>query len=514
MCLFLADIECDDDVTALQAAGDSLQDPIAQEDEEPESKCGLNLCPGRQCHSLVEEIINYPQRLGHELMCKIDPKASANFGGIPIMYRGPLESSNTDIAEITSFLLFKEWSKAFQATMLATSSTTKAWLAKAAIANITSIAQLDDLYNFFMNNYTIHPDPAGAIAGPQGAAGAAAKTSPSIISRLEASLLGASSSSSNPLPEGFWQRDNATDPFLSVNQRWNDDAVFAQARLMATNPVQIQRLTVAGSSTGMSWDKLEPLLNTDDFDWDSHIQSELGMNMSRAIQTHRLYVLDFPLLANITADPQATSAFAGRKMLAPIALFAATNNKSAPFISIAIQLGRNRSAPVYTPKSGYFWWSIAKMYVNSADGLVSQIAHHLVNAHLVSEAFAAATCHELVNSHPIHALLAPHFQGLIGINTEGFELLVSPQGFVTKIAGFGFQGMGELINLTYKHWSWEKTDFLTDLKVSTISKKFRLRVCIHGRDEQFSSEILFISTLLRSVHFQSGVRLVSIMRRI
>ena len=123
------------------------------------------------------------------------------------------------------------------------------------------------------------------------------------------------------------------------------------------------------------------------------------------------------------------------------------------------------TAPVYTPESGYFWWTIAKMYVNSADGLVSQISHHLVNAHLVSEAFAAGTCRELLTDHPVHVLLSPHFQGLIGINTQGFALLTSPEGAVTKIAGFGYEGMGELINLTYKHWTWNHTDFIHDLKV-------------------------------------------------
>ena len=123
-------------------------------------------------------------------------------------------------------------------------------------------------------------------------------------------------------------------------------------------------------------------------------------------------------------------------------------------------------SPVYTPHSGYFWWTAAKMYFNNADGLVSQIVHHLVNAHLVSETFAAATFRHLVEDHPVHQLLAPHFKGLVNINTVGFEKLTSPNGAITRVAGFGHSGLLDLIKFAYEDWHYDNMSFTGDLTVS------------------------------------------------
>ena len=128
------------------------------------------------------------------------------------------------------------------------------------------------------------------------------------------------------------------------------------------------------------------------------------------------------------------------------------------------------TSPVYTPRSGYFWWTVAKMYVNNADGLVSQIVHHLVNSHLVSEVFVAATFSSFPASHPVYSILVPHFDGLVGINSEGFRLLTNKNGAITKIAGFGFAGLNQLIRASYKNWKFNNTDFIQDLKVDAYSK--------------------------------------------
>ena len=135
--------------------------------------------------------------------------------------------------------------------------------------------------------------------------------------------------------------------------------------------------------------------------------------------------------------------------------------------------GSPASSPVYTPRSGYFWWTVAKMYVNNADGLVSQIVHHLVNSHLVSEVFVAATFSSFSTSHPVYNLLVPHFDGLVGINSEGFRLLTNKNGAITKIAGFGFAGLNQLIRASYKNWKFNNIDFIQDLKVN-IQSRFRV----------------------------------------
>ena len=199
-------------------------------------------------------------------MCKIDPVASAQFGGLPIMHRGPLQSSSKEVAEVASFLLFKEWTQAFEATMKATTSTGKAWMLQNPISNISDMTQLDNLYNYFMNHYTIHDEVSTSTANT------ATSTTEDVMA-------------SDDLPEGFWERDNITDPFLSINQRWNDDNIFAQSRLMATNPLQIQRVTSSSESEiGMNWKRLFPLLNKRDFDWEAEVRNVVGMSIKQVQQ--------------------------------------------------------------------------------------------------------------------------------------------------------------------------------------------------------------------------------------
>ena len=232
------------------------------------------MCPGRTCasqqqsQSLPQQIKDYAEHLGHQLMCKIDPVASAQFGGLPIMYRGPLQSSSKEVAEVASFLLFKEWTQAFEATMKATTSTGKAWMLQNPISNISDMTQLDNLYNYFMNHYTIHNEVSTSTANT------ATSTTEDVVA-------------SDDLPEGFWERDNITDPFLSINQRWNDDNIFAQSRLMATNPLQIQRVTSSSESDsdiGMNWKRLFPLLNKRDFDWEAEVRNVVGMSIKQVQQ--------------------------------------------------------------------------------------------------------------------------------------------------------------------------------------------------------------------------------------
>ena len=227
------------------------------------------MCPGRTCasqqqsQSLPQQLKDYAEHLGHQLICKIDPVASAQFGGLPIMHRGPLQSSSKEVAEVASFLLFKEWTQAFEATMKATTSTGEAWMLQNPISNISDMIQLDNLYNYFMNHYTIHDEVSTSTAETD------TSTTEDVVP-------------SDDLPEGFWERDNITDPFLSINQRWNDDNIFAQSRLMATNPLQIQRVTSSSErDNGMSWTRLSPLLNKRDFDWEAEVRSVVGMSIKQ-----------------------------------------------------------------------------------------------------------------------------------------------------------------------------------------------------------------------------------------
>ena len=133
------------------------------------------------------------------------------------------------------------------------------------------------------------------------------------------------------------------------------------------------------------------------------------------------------------------------------------------------------SSQVYTPRSGYFWWTLAKIYLNTADGIYCEMIHHLVNSHFVSEAFSVAAYHSFSDSHPIYSILKPHFDGLVGTNTAAFQMLISQRGAIAVVTSVGLSGGVQLVRLGYEDWHFNKTDFLLDLKVWTK----RMFVIVH-----------------------------------
>ena len=149
------------------------------------------------------------------------------YGGIPLIKRQSLPQG----------LVSEEWKLAFRQTLFATSTTQVEFYQSRPddeTNRITNISQYGEIYNFFMNNYgTSLPDSAK--------------------------------------PQGFWSRDNTTDPRLSVDERWNNDDVFSQSRLMGVNPVEIERVSES-ESVGMEWKSLEAMLNST-FNWNEAVSA-------------------------------------------------------------------------------------------------------------------------------------------------------------------------------------------------------------------------------------------------
>jgi arachidonate 15-lipoxygenase len=123
--------------------------------------------------------------------------------------------------------------------------------------------------------------------------------------------------------------------------------------------------------------------------------------------------------------------------VAPLALFA-VSNRTQTLVPVAIQLfpngHRGESYPVFTPRDGPAWVE-AKSAVQSADFNVHELISHLGLTHLVQEAFCLAMHNCLSMAHPLHRLLAPHFEGTFLINTSADSALVNPAGGVDTILG-------------------------------------------------------------------------------
>ena len=73
-------------------------------------------------------------------------------------------------------------------------------------------------------------------------------------------------------------------------------------------------------------------------------------------------------------------------------------------------------------------WLLAKIHFRCADWQVYSVGTHFARAHAMSEVFGTSMYRNLPSAHPLYRILQPHFQGIIAVNAQAREHLVS-EGF-------------------------------------------------------------------------------------
>ncbi|XP_058963489.2 polyunsaturated fatty acid 5-lipoxygenase-like [Pocillopora verrucosa] len=274
--------------------------------------------------------------------------------------------------------------------------------------------------------------------------------------------------------------EDTTSPFKDVSDLslWRDDDVFTDQRLAGMNPMAIQRVSLdSGRRGGVSWRTLLRKLNPT-FDWQGAIQDVLGKSISMywAIRRGYIYVVHYPLydgLNPITDDPFGELMEAN----SPIAIFASKPshqrlpNRLKP---VAIQINSSPDSPVYTPEDSQLW-QMAKHVLQVADYAQTQIVEHLFKIHLYMEPICVCVHRRLSKLHPLHQLLKHHCRGLLGTNALGYPFLMAPgNGSIDKLMLIGRQGAMTMMRRAYNDLSWEKTDFLVNIKKRGLGDKEKL----------------------------------------
>lgn len=241
-------------------------------------------------------------------------------------------------------------------------------------------------------------------------------------------------------------------PLAAEAHDYASDATFARMRVAGLNPCWLRRLAPAGG------------LPEDFGVTDAHYQAALpGQGtLAAALAEGRLFLCEYRELCALTPgsvpvpsgieidytqNPSAwDAAYRAREaaygqgapskaLVAPLALFAVPpgQRELAP---VAIQLFPNgykgQRYPVLTPRDGTDWL-IAKACVQAADATVHETISHLGRTHLVQEAFCLAMHNCLSRRHPLHHLLAPHFEGTLSINQAAEQSLVSAGSSVDQL---------------------------------------------------------------------------------
>ncbi|MBW4692062.1 MAG: hypothetical protein KME27_09870 [Lyngbya sp. HA4199-MV5] len=210
------------------------------------------------------------------------------------------------------------------------------------------------------------------------------------------------------------------------------DREFARQRIAGQNPMMLRQIQQAD----------QPLLQT----WAEHVIGESSVDLIQAAAANRLFVADYPLLAQLTpADLQA-----GRYVGSPIAVFHCTDTGLEPVL-IQVEPGR-----LVTPtQTEVDRWMQAKLFVQTADVTYHELIVHLCDTHLAMEAFAIATPRQLPKTHPVYRLLRPHFRFLLAINTRGNTILLGEGAAIDSLLAPTRAASLNIINQAYRARSFQ-----------------------------------------------------------
>ncbi|XP_033735704.1 arachidonate 8S-lipoxygenase-like isoform X2 [Pecten maximus] len=218
---------------------------------------------------------------------------------------------------------------------------------------------------------------------------------------------------------------------------WSDDAFFGRQRLVGVNPFVIKRCIAIPNNMLLNINErrapLERVLQQK--------SDDENYTLDTAIEDNRLFIVNYDILNGM---------FDQFGVCAPIALFLVDSNDELMPVAIQLQQEEGENNPMFLP--GDRSWLMAKLWFNHADSSFQESFSHLGVTHLLMESVAVVTHRNLIQTHPIFQVLAPHFHYLLAINTEAREYLISNNGLVDQTLSIGRNGMMEIIRRRLADW--------------------------------------------------------------
>lgn len=205
---------------------------------------------------------------------------------------------------------------------------------------------------------------------------------------------------------------------IPLAQDFQDDAAFARMCVAGWNPVMIERAEKLPDHFPVTDEQFKGVMGASD-------------SLDRAGAENRLFVADYEMLTGLTpGDTEGVPKY----FYAPLALYALPAGER--FLKpVAIQCDQTPSenSPVLSPRDDDWRWMMAKTALSVADSNFHELVSHLARTHLAVQPFVMATYRHLAKSHPVHVLLAPHFEGTLYINNMAAHNLIAPGGDVDLI---------------------------------------------------------------------------------
>ena len=244
--------------------------------------------------------------------------------------------------------------------------------------------------------------------------------------------------------------------------RWDMDTEFARQRLDGLNPRMIRRFDSLPAHFPVTDEVVAGLLDP-------------GDTLAAAMAAHRLYGCDYAILKGISVKE-------GRFLTQPLVLFYV--GRDGQMRPIAIQLFQTpEQGPIFTPRNPPGTWLAAKTYVQTADAQVHEVIEHLLHGHLIVEVFDVAMNRTLPQAHPVHQMLAPHFEFTMAVNTSARTKMLAPDGPIDKTMAIGAKGAFELLARGWwEHWDFAHHNVPADLAARGVADASALPH-YHWRDD-------------------------------
>ncbi|XP_073517186.1 polyunsaturated fatty acid lipoxygenase ALOX15B-like [Phyllobates terribilis] len=206
---------------------------------------------------------------------------------------------------------------------------------------------------------------------------------------------------------------NRTKTSDEVSRIWNEDSFFGYQYLNGVNPMLIKKCTRLPENFPVSSSMVAASLGT-------------STDLEKELQNGNIFLIDYKILQGV--PPNASINKKPQYLTAPLCLL--WKDLQDQLVPIAIQLGQTpgEQMPIFLPSDNEWDWTLAKIWVRSADFQVHQMVYHLLHTHLFTEVFNVATHRQLPDNHPVYKLIIPHLRYTLNINTLARNVLIAPGG--------------------------------------------------------------------------------------
>ena len=261
---------------------------------------------------------------------------------------------------------------------------------------------------------------------------------------------------------------NAPIPNKQMWENFEDNKYLGYQRVAGMNAVVLQGVT-ADEPLPENFNVSPAALNMDE------------SKFANALETGRFYMTNYqmlePLMENSGMEDGA------RKYVSPaIALYQRADDGSLDILAIQLDVTKptSKENPIITPKCSR--WSLARAFIQVADATLHEIWTHATQAHYVMESVIMVTHRQLATNHPLFALLYPHLQDTLSVNTK--PLLQCPtDGLVPKFAQMFACNNSTLVDFIGKgmnNFSFKEQTFPKDIAKRKVEDP---KLCYPYRDD-------------------------------